>query len=211
MDQAAAQAGSLPLEEEKYEDEAIKNFDKHAEIKQHPNEESLDASFQGMQRDLSQQVGTLNGRIGSDAISVIMFASFQQQQLESSESDISLDLEDVVKGKNMMEALRQRFEEDDKKDNQSKSASNSSDGAIQNRIVPDVQDIQEGLLMPQLKAEVNLFTKKTFTDDEVTSSTAPILIVEDNSFCYYALTSILQQYQLEFDSAWDGGWAVEMV
>ena len=65
--------------------------------------------------------------------------------------------------------------------------------------------------MPQLKAEENLFTKKTFTDDEVTSSTAPILIVEDNSFCYYALTSILQQYQLEFDSAWDGGWAIDMV
>ena len=43
------------------------------------------------------------------------------------------------------------------------------------------------------------------------SLTAPILIVEDNSFCYYALTSILQQYQLEFDTAWDGEWAFEMV
>ena len=40
---------------------------------------------------------------------------------------------------------------------------------------------------------------------------APILIVEDNSFCYYALTSILQQYQMEFDTAWDGGWALEMI
>ena len=43
------------------------------------------------------------------------------------------------------------------------------------------------------------------------SLTAPILIVEDNSFCHYALISILQQYQIEFDTAWDGGWALEMV
>ena len=40
---------------------------------------------------------------------------------------------------------------------------------------------------------------------------ASILIVEDNSFCYYALTTILQQYQIEFDTAWDGEWAYEMV
>ena len=40
---------------------------------------------------------------------------------------------------------------------------------------------------------------------------AQILIVEDNSFCHYALTSILEQYQLDYDTAWDGAVAYEMV
>ena len=40
---------------------------------------------------------------------------------------------------------------------------------------------------------------------------SPILIVEDNSFCHYALISILQQYQIEFDTAWDGDWALKKV
>ena len=33
---------------------------------------------------------------------------------------------------------------------------------------------------------------------------APILIVEDNTFCHYALAALIEQYQIEYDSACDG-------
>ena len=40
---------------------------------------------------------------------------------------------------------------------------------------------------------------------------APILIVEDNSLCHYALATILEQYSIEYDSAYEGSQAVELV
>ena len=40
--------------------------------------------------------------------------------------------------------------------------------------------------------------------EKASSVQAPILIVEDNSFCHYALAALIEQYQIEYESAYDG-------
>ena len=72
-----------------------------------------------------------------------------------------------------------------------------------------MQDIEsDGLFRQELKPQKcpNPYIKRGAQSEGVQeqSLTAPILIAEDNAICLYALTSILVQFKIEFDTAYNG-------
>ena len=68
---------------------------------------------------------------------------------DSMESEISIDFNDGVKNKSMVQALRQQFDKQGAKSKNSDEQKNNSND-IGRRVVPDVQDMEKGLLMPDL-------------------------------------------------------------
>ena len=78
------------------------------------------------------------------------------------------------------------------------------------RIKPEVRDIQDCLLIADGHRDESC-TPRLDESSRSSNFNSPILIVEDNSLCHYALASILEQYQMSYDSAYDGGQAIELV
>ena len=76
----------------------------------------------------------------------------------------------------------------------------------------DFGDMEDQLLLANLEKKFEEDSKVQVPLPILTDETEPrILIVEDNNFSAYALTSLLEQYQIRSIVATDGVMAQEMV
>ena len=75
-----------------------------------------------------------------------------------------------------------------------------------------MQQIEDELNQEQLAPERHMFrvpVVEPFNHEK--DSFAKIMIVDDNAFCLIAVVSLLAQYQIECDQAYNGQQAYEMV